>query len=128
MSPVQRTMAHLKSKGAKVAIVEHWNSFVQIKFDLFGWIDVLAILDGKFVGVQTTTQAHAADRIAKAKGNLALEAWLRAGGILVVHCWAKRGARGKRKLWTLKEEFLTLDMLLVESDACQKDSDILEFK
>ena len=107
MSPTQRTLAYLRSKGAQAAIVEHWNSFVHRKYDLFGWIDVLAIYDGKFVGIQTTTQAHGAERMHKARGNPALAAWLQAGGILVIHCWAKRGGRDKRKLWTLKEEFLT---------------------
>lgn len=105
-------MAYLRSKGASAAIVEHWNSFANIKQDLFSWIDVLAILDGKFVGVQTTTQAHAAERIDKARGKVALQDWLKAGGILVVHCWAKRGGRDKRKLWTLKEWFLTPEDLV----------------
>lgn len=112
MSPTQRTLAYLRDKGAQAAIVEHWNSFVHKKFDLFNWIDVLALVDGKFVGVQTTTQAHASERVDKARGNAALQAWLASGGILVVHCWAKRGGRDKRKLWTLKEWFLTSEDLV----------------
>ena len=112
MSPTQRSLAYLRNKGAQAAIVEHWNSFAHIKLDLFGWIDVLALENGKFVGVQTTTQAHAANRADKARGNAALQAWLTAGGILVIHCWAKRGGRDERKLWTLKEWFLTPEDLV----------------
>lgn len=109
MSPTQRTIAYLKARGAHPAIVEHWNSYAHIKLDLYNWIDVLAISEGKFVGVQTTTQANASARMDKARGNAALKAWLQAGGQLVIHCWAKRGGRDKRKLWTLKEWFLTLE-------------------
>ena len=113
MTPTQRTLAYLRQQGAQAAIVEHWNSFVGRKFDLFGWIDVLAVVDGKFIGIQTTTQSNAAARVDKARGNKALVAWLEADGILVVHCWAKRGARGKRKLWSLKEQFLSYEDLTV---------------
>ena len=112
MSPTQRSLAYLRNKGALVQIVEHWNSYAKIKMDLFGWIDLIALEDGKFVGVQTTTQDNASSRFHKARGNAALQAWVKSGGILVIHCWAKRGGRDERKLWTLKEWFLTPEDLV----------------
>ena len=51
----------------------------------------------------------------KARGNAALQAWMRAGGFLVVHAWAMRGAKGKRKLWGLKEWFLRPEDVLEDS-------------
>jgi hypothetical protein len=33
-----------------------------------------------------------------------VNAWLGAGAFLAVWSWSKRGARGKRKLWSLREE------------------------
>jgi hypothetical protein len=38
----------------------------------------------------------------------ALQDWLKAGGRFEVVSWAKRGARGKRKVWTVRREELTI--------------------
>lgn len=35
-----------------------------------------------------------------------LPIWKAAGNKLVIHSWVKRGQRGKRKLWTLREVVL----------------------
>lgn len=101
---VQRSIEHLKAEGYAVQVVERWNPYAKVRQDLFGWIDIVAVKAGRpILGVQTTTGNMAAVRLDKARGNEALKAWISGGGQLVVHSWDKRGARGKRKVWTVVE-------------------------
>lgn len=104
ISPTQRSLKWLRAEGMHAAVVEKWNPFVGIRQDLFGWIDIVAVggVNG-FTGVQTTTHKHLEERIAKAAGNKALAAWLRAGGHLVVHGWKKVKNR-----WQLFSRYLNL--------------------
>ena len=96
MTPTQRSLKHARTVGYTAAVVEHWNSFVKIRQDLFGWIDILAVRAGSpgVLGIQTTTGAHAAERVTKAIGNKALQVWLEASNRLEVWSWTKH----KRKL------------------------------
>lgn len=104
MSPTERTKAKLKSEGwPLIAVVEHWNPFAHIRQDLFGFIDVLAVRDNEILAVQTTTGGNVAARIQKIAGNSACRIWLDSPSRRIeVHGWAKRGGRGKRKLWTCR--------------------------
>lgn len=112
--PTQRSLAHLRKEGYTVAIAEKYNSFTHMKNDLFGWIDICAIHPDHsgVLGVQTTTTAHVPERIKKAMALDSFKVWLQAGNRASFMGWAKRGARGKRKLWTLKEQEITLEDLL----------------
>lgn len=110
MSPTQRSLAYLRKIGYRAAVVEKWNPHVGIRQDLFGFADIFAFapvhpLESSklypVVLVQTTTQAHAADRLAKIAENESACAWVRAFGTIEVHGWAKRGPRGKRKTWSV---------------------------
>jgi hypothetical protein len=38
----------------------------------------------------------------------AVRVWLEAGNAVEVHAWGKRGARGRRKMWTCRRVVLTL--------------------
>ena len=104
-SPTQRSLRALRERGYSAAVVERWNPYAKIRQDLFFWIDIVAVRADEpgVLGVQTTSGANAGARLKKARGNGALLAWLLAGGRLVIHAWAKRGARGERKVWTVKE-------------------------
>lgn len=96
----QLSLKALRAAGYTAAVVERWNSFVKIRQDLFGWIDIVAFKPGVgFLGVQTTTLTHAAERLRKARGNLALEAWLQAGGALQVDAWFKERGRWARRVY-----------------------------
>ena len=108
--PTQRTLAYLRKEGYTVAIAEKYNSFIKVRQDLFGWIDICAIHPKKkgVLGVQTTSTSNLPTRITKAKALDSLKVWLQAGNIAEFHGWAKRGPRGKRKLWTLKKQVITL--------------------
>jgi len=104
VSPTQRSLKHLREAGYHVEIVERWNQWSRSRHDLFNMFDLLALHpDGTLVGVQVTSTAHVAERVAKLEANPLLALWAKKN-TAVVHGWAKRGPRGKRKLWTLKEE------------------------
>lgn len=99
-SPTQRSKKMLTDAGFLVAVTERWNPFAKIRQDLFGFIDILAIADNQTLAVQTTSGANVSNRIAKLKDLVGVRLWLSTPSrSLVVHGWARRGARGKRKLW-----------------------------
>ena len=113
-SPTQRTLAEAKKLGFTSQVVEKWNSFARRRIDLFGVIDVVAVMPGVgIVGIQTTSGSCHAARRAKALAEPRLAAWLASGGRFEIWSWGNRGERGKRKEWTLRrEEIFAGDMTL----------------
>lgn len=100
-------MKYLRDQGHIAEVAEHRVPRINITRDLFGFVDI-AVLDGKpgVLGVQTTTMSNHAARVGKIQSDelaRAVNAWLLAGNRIVVHGWAKRGPRGKRKRWSLVE-------------------------
>jgi hypothetical protein len=87
-----------------VQIVERWNQYAKKRIDLFGVIDVLAITPTGILGIQATSGSNHSSRVNKALEEPRLIAWLKAGGRFQVWSFAKTGARGKAKRWTLREE------------------------
>lgn len=108
----QKTLDYCRKQGWEVQKVEHWNNYAKKKYDLFGCIDYLA-LDSKtgVLGIQATTNAHAAARIQKCRATIP-PLWFVGGNRLEVWDWAKRGPAGKRKLWTLKRIPILLSEIL----------------
>ncbi len=102
-SPTVLSIRHLKKLGFAVAIVEKFNSFIKIRQDCFGFIDLIAIRERQIIGVQTTTSDNMSARIAKIRELDTPALWLAAGGIIHIHGWAKKGARGKRKVFVLRQ-------------------------
>ena len=107
MSPTARSLAHCKKLGWLAQVVEQTIPRTFIKRDLFGCIDILA-LDGNpgVLGIQATSEsggnvAKRADRIRTECAEKSA-AWLAAGNRIQVWGWGKKGAAGKRKLWTLR--------------------------
>lgn len=100
--PTQRTLAALRAAGYEVDISERYNHFSRKKNDLFGFIDLVAIRAGEILGVQATGNEHGATRMRKIEAEPRAGLWLRAGGRIEVWSWDLRGARGKRKAWTLR--------------------------
>lgn len=104
MSPMSRSIAKLKAEGWLVERVEHWNSYTHRRQDLFQFADLLAIKGDTALLVQTTSGSNASARLAKIQANPKSAAWLASPSRqVVVHAWARRGERGKRKLWTCRE-------------------------
>lgn len=113
--PTQRTLAELKELGFMAQVVEKWNPHAKVRQDLFGVIDVLAVKPGVgIVGVQACAGASHAARRAKMLAEPRLRTWLLSGGRAEVWSWAKQGARGKRKTWTLRREEIRVDDLTCE--------------
>lgn len=108
MTPTQLSLKKLKEEGYYYKIVEHWNPFARIRQDLFGAIDILSvkITENGCLGVQATTTGNINSRVNKALSLPAIKAFVHAGNRFVVWGWAKRGPRGKRKVWTLTERVL----------------------
>ena len=100
-SPTQRSLKHLRDAGYTCQVVERWNHFAKVRQDLFGFIDLVAIQEGRIVAVQATASGVAA-RLAKIRDEPRSREWLRAGGLIEVHGWAKRGKKGEPKRYTLR--------------------------
>lgn len=104
MSPTQRTLAECRKRGWTAAVVERWNPHARIRQDLFGCIDIVALTPNGILGIQACAGSSHVARMTKSLAEPRLSAWRDAGGGFAVWSWAKRGARGKRKTWTLREE------------------------
>lgn len=77
-----------------------------IKQDLFGFADIIAINADETYLVQTTSSANFSARLQKILACQAAKVWgpLENAGHILLHGWSKKGARGKRKLWELREQ------------------------
>ena len=117
---MQRSLKYLKDRGWQCAIVEKWIAYpaaVQqklgipgIRVDVWGFGDILACRtvvseSGRAVRqialFQTTDMSSLSKHRTKAESVSELALWKEAGGLAVLHAWAKRGERGKRKTWQL---------------------------
>ena len=106
MSPTARTLRECRRRGWIAQVVEQTVPKTFIKRDFLGVIDVIAITPDGILGIQCTSGTNHAARVSKALEEPRLIAWLKAGGKFAVWSWSKTGARGQRKLWTLREEEL----------------------
>jgi hypothetical protein len=114
-----RSKQLLEKEGYLAQVVERWQSFFGrnsggrpgVRIDLFGIIDIVAVQASQngVLGVQSTSGANASSRMKKALESKALRVWLEAGNRFEVHGWAKRGDRGKRKLWSCRREPISLN-------------------
>jgi hypothetical protein len=68
------------------------------------------LFPGRVIGIQATSGSNHSKRVDKARAEPRLATWLGAGCTFAVWSWAKRGARGKRKVWTLREEHIVSGM------------------
>ena len=110
-SPTTRSLQYLRKQGCElVAVTEKWNPHANIRQDLFGIIDVLAIHGDRIIAVQTTSADHVSHRIAKmveaefknpetGESCLVLAALFKAKISVYVHGWKKQ-SNGR---WELRE-------------------------
>ncbi len=95
-----RSMALLREEGYAVAVVEHWNSFMRIRQDLFGFIDLLALGDGETLAVQVCRRSDMATRRNKIANHENVGYVRKAGWCIEIHGW-DRGPNGR---WRVKRE------------------------
>lgn len=104
MTPTQRSLAHLRKSWPLVAVVERWNPHAKIRQDLFGFIDIICFRENEVLAVQCTSDGNVSARVQKILAAPAAAVWLQSQTRkIVVHGWAKKGPRGKRKVWTMRE-------------------------
>ncbi len=118
MSPTQRTLKELKKLGATAQITERWNAFAKIRQDLFGFIDLLAMVGQSLVAIQVTSGDNHSKRKAKILAEPKALKWLQCGNIIEIHSWAKRGPRGKAKKWVCRREEIVAEEFPVEAVSC----------
>jgi len=105
MTPTARTLAALRSDGYTPAVVEAWIPRLNIRRDLFGVGDVLAVRPGTPpLLIQCTTGDHHSNRVNKAKSESRLRAWLQSGATFEVWSWSKRDDQ-----WECRKTPLVLD-------------------
>lgn len=106
-SPTKLSLAELRKRGYMAAVVEKFNSFIKIRQDLFGILDIIAVhpIKKEVLGIQATSEkgGNVSKHQKKIEGNKNLETWLQSGCKFEIWGWAKKGKAGKRKLWTLRE-------------------------
>lgn len=105
-------------------VTEKWNSFAHIRQDYMGFGDILAYKENEngVLAVQATTIENMGARVKKIIGIPAALSWLKSNNQLVVWGWSKRGAKGKRKLYELKEIVIRQDLF----DNCLIDEKVFE--
>jgi hypothetical protein len=125
-SPTARTLAKLREEGWTAQVVERFNPYSKTRVDLGGGIDIVAwsslgpeTLSG-IMGVQACAGASHAARRDKLLALPSMREWVAAGARLEIWSWAKQGARGARKLWTLRREALELAMFMPNQAASLK--------
>lgn len=125
-SPTARSLNRCRANGWRAQVVERWVPAIKRRIDLFGFGDVLAI-DGKpgALLIQATTTDNGASRIKKISEQChdAAVEWLQAGNRIEVWGWAKRGAAGKRKVWTRRRWRVWLEDGALESGPIEEDDD-----
>lgn len=122
-SPTSRTLQYLRGFGLRSQVVEKWIPRANVRQDLFGVIDVVSLwpkntavlqIHGivlgycEIIGWQACAGASHAARKAKMLASEGARDWCRAGGVLLLISWSKKGARGKRKRWEPRVERIEL--------------------
>ena len=117
MTPSARSLALLRSQGWVGDVVERWigGGKFRVRKDFLGFADLIVLrmshLFPQILAVQATSGTNVAHRVAKMLETPEALEWLRAGGLIHIHGWAKRGARGKRKAWHVRVVVVTEEML-----------------
>jgi len=108
MTPTARSLKYLRDLGYHAYVVERWNPYAKVRQDFGGFADILAFREDQrgVLAVQATTGDNVAHRVEKLQNLDVIHAFRLGGNLLVIHGWAKQGARGKRKVWTLREVWL----------------------
>lgn len=128
---LQKSREELKRQGYDTDITEMpWSPYTKRRKDLYNLFDVVGIRDdvGGVTGVQACgedMQGHVhkvLEGYTDAKGNQIppnphIAIWLRAGNKAFIWSWCLRGAKGRRKMYRLREiEFRLKDGVVVAEE------------
>jgi hypothetical protein len=110
-SPTSRSLEECRRRGWLAEVVEKWIPQTKQRKDLWGFVDLVAITpDGRTIGIQATSGANHAARVAKIQDSPKIDAVLNAGWIVEVWSYTKRKVKrgGTAVRWVLREERVTL--------------------
>lgn len=113
ISPTARTLIYLRKHGYRAATVEKWNPHAKIRQDLFHFIDLIAVGEGRIWGVQVAMMGDRTRRLEKLTTppvEAAVRDWLVAGGRVSIIAWTKhQPKKGRvRNRWTAVDTRLGL--------------------
>lgn len=99
VSPTQNSLKNLRSRGfVLIEVVEKWNPHINIRQDLFGIIDIIALGPEGTLAVQSTSAGGFPARMKKLREHPSTRLVLTTPGWRIeVHGWAKEKNR-----WQLK--------------------------
>ena len=89
MSPTQLTLRKLREEGWLCEVVERWVPGANIRKDLFGWIDIVALRDGETLAVQCTSYSNISTRSKKIAESDSIAQVRKAGWSIWVMGWRK---------------------------------------
>ena len=89
MTPTQLTLRKLREDGWTVEVVEKWVPGANIRKDLFGFIDLMAIKDEQTLAVQATSYSNISARVKKIEASDYFAAVRKANWSIWVIGWRK---------------------------------------
>jgi hypothetical protein len=106
---LHRAIIYLEDHGfSYVKKVEKWNQFSRRREDLWG-ADVACFSPTQGIAlVQVTDDSRFRGDVDRLTADPVVKEWLGSGGRFLVLALDKHGPRGKRKLWTVRQEEIRL--------------------
>ena len=98
MTPTQLTLRYLRENGWLAEVVERWVPGANVRKDLFGFIDIVALKDGETLGVQATSYSNISARVTKIVASDAVNEVRKANWSLWVVGWRKVENRWREKI------------------------------
>lgn len=111
---LSKSLNLLKRNGYTAHSVERYNSFVKIRQDFGGFADILAYKPGEFgvLAVQACMgNGDVSKHLKKYSMNKNMRTWIESGNRFEIWSWAKRGDRGKRKVWSMVSKKILLEQI-----------------
>lgn len=88
-SPTQLSLEKLRADGWLAEVVEKWIPGANIRKDLWGWTDIVALKDGETLAVQTTSYSNISARVNKITESDTIVEVRKANWSIEVHGWRK---------------------------------------
>lgn len=97
-SPTQLSLEQLRKEGWLAEVVEKWIPGANIRKDLWGWVDIVALKDGETLAVQTTSYSNISARVNKISESDTVSEVRKANWRIEVHGWRKVDNRWKVRI------------------------------
>lgn len=98
MTPTQLTLRYLRENGWLAEVVERWVPGANIRKDLFGFVDIVALRDGETLAVQATSYSNISARVNKIADSDAVSQVRKANWQIWVVGWRKVNNRWTEKI------------------------------